>query len=123
MDNFGFLKDYLEDNNCEDDVPVHNSGIDYEYNWHPVFLTQESREEKLVVADKHADNLDFSELFREEESGSTSNIPYEPMIFNQKMLEIVGKDDCKVVEKYNPIVEAISDSETDNCDGHDDGLR
>ena len=107
MDWLGFLKDYLNKGNEENDDNVGNNGVDLEYNWHPVFLTQESRNETAVVAHSiEHDEYHFSGMFDENlEVDNVTNIPYCSMVVNQRMEECQNDISDNRVEKCSPITE------------------
>ena len=81
------------------------SNVDLEYNWHPIFLSQEAKCDSCDVVQKD-DSFDMGSMFDEDERMCPSVA--ESLMVNQRMTEVEKKRD---VELYKPIVEDISDAE------------
>ena len=118
MDCFGLLKDYLDTSEVPN-VIESGDGVDYEYNWHPVFMTQESHCDSVDLLQKDdSDDYDFSGLFEDlSDVKSAKNYSYEPLVVNQRM---DNSSYDKSIAKYQPVVEEISDDETDKSCGNGD---
>ena len=123
MDRFGFLASYLEDNYEESGGQDCRVEVDKEYNWHPIFLTQESRgKESNEELKEDQLELDTDGWFDSSECVQSKNVPFEPMIFNQKMTESVQSVVSKEMQVYSPTVEDISDDESANYGQNVDGI-
>ena len=109
MDRFGFLSEYLKDSlssmkeYCmENEVLVNSDSDDC-----GLFFSQQPKDSNVDVKSVQ-DDIDFDGLFEQE--SILNSVPYEPMVFNQRMEEISASENKKL-EVYTPIVEEISEDE------------
>ena len=94
MDHLGFLSDYLKQDYKEvstDNVQnVGESVVDTEYNWHPVFQSQQSDKQCGFTMD---DSFDVGEFFGETEGKSSAkDVVAESMVVNQRVESCKNKE-------------------------------